>query len=393
MKYDFDRIIDRSGTDAIKYDIKGHGMTEGVIPLWVADMEFRAPECVVQAMKERCDHGIFGYTGVSKGYKKALLNWTERRFGWSFEDDWLICTPGVVNAISTAIRALSQRGDAILIQEPVYYPFRKTIELNDRKLCVNQMKYDGRSYIIDFDDFEDKIKNESVKIFILCSPHNPVGRVWSEAELMRMGEICFKYGVIIIADEIHADFVFTPAKHLMFPGLDSRFEDITVLCTAPSKTFNLAALQTSNIFIPNEKLRESFTSEMSRCGCEEANGLGLTAVRAAYEGGEEWLEELLVYLKGNLELVERYLVDNLSSPRLVKPQGTYLLWLDFGGLGLDEKGLDELMIDKAGLWLSAGTTFGSGGSGFRRLNMACPRSTLHTALDRLASAVKSLDRH
>lgn len=388
MKYNFDCIIDRKDTDSIKYEAARRGMPVDVIPMWVADMDYKSPPFVIEALKERSEHGIFGYTEPGEKYIETLAGWFNRRFSWEFDSRWLVYTPGVVCAISTAIRALTQKGDSILIQEPVYYPFRHSVKLNERKLCVNSLIYDDGVYQIDFDDFEMQIRDNSVKMFILCSPHNPVGRVWQEHELRRMGEICLKHNVLIVSDEIHADFVYKPNKHIVFPGLDSKFEDNTILCTSPSKTFNLAGLQLSNIFIPNAEIRKSFIDELSRCGYDQVSIMGMTACKAAYENGDEWLDELVVYLMGNMEFAQSYLSKKLSEVKVVKPEGTYLLWLDFNNLGLSDKELNDLIINKAGLWLDAGTMFGISGSGFQRVNMACPVNTVKTALDRLQSAIK-----
>jgi cystathionine beta-lyase len=386
--FDFDELIDRRDTDSIKYDFAlRRGKPEGLLPLWVADMDFKTPECVIRALEEKCRHGIFGYSNVRDDYFAVLQRWFSARFGWDIKPSWLVKTPGVVCAVSMAIRALTNEGDAVLIQQPVYYPFSESVTANDRKLIVNRLVYSGGQYSIDFEDFESKITENSVKLFILCSPHNPVGRVWTKDELTRMGDICLKHGVTVVSDEIHADFVYPGHRHIVFAGLQPEFADISVTCTAPTKTFNLAGLQISNIFIQNADLRGRFRREIVKSGYSQLNVMGLVACKAAYAGGGEWLEELKTYLCGNLDFLRDYLQQNIPQVRLVEPQGTYLAWLDFSKLGLSDGQLDELIVHKARLWLDAGTMFGAGGEGFERINIACPRSVLEQALFQLGQAV------
>lgn len=386
--FDFDEIIDRRNTDSIKYDFAlKRGKPEGLLPLWVADMDFKAPDCVTRALEEKIRHGIFGYSDVQGDYFDVLKEWFSARFGWDIQPGWLVKTPGVVYAICTAIRALTNKGNAVLIQQPVYYPFSESVRINERKLVVNQLVYSGGQYCIDFEDFERKITENGVKMFILCNPHNPVGRVWTKDELISMGDICKKYGVTVVSDEIHADFVYPGNEHIIFADLKPGFEDITVTCTAPTKTFNLAGLQVSNIFIVNAGLRSAFRREIVKSGYSQLNAMGLVACKAAYAGGGEWLEELKSYLCGNLDYLRDYLKRNIPHVRLVEPQGTYLVWLDFNTLGLNDDEIDDLIVNKARLWLDAGTMFGAGGEGFARINIACPRSMLRQALSQLAQAV------
>jgi len=381
MKYDFDRVIDRHGTYSIKYNPSSRGKPDDVLPLWVADMDFAAPPCVTDALIFHAEHGIFGYSEPDDEYFSCLLKWFEKRFNWSVEKQWLTITPGVVNALYIAIRALTQEGDGVVIQQPVYYPFESSVKQTGRKLLVNELKFDGEQYSIDFDDFENKIKN--AKLFILCNPHNPVSRVWTKEELIRMGEICLRYGVTVIADEIHQDFIFSGNKHYVFAALDSRFANITVTCTSPSKTFNLAGLLLANIFISDETLRGKFRNEYARCGLSQPGIMGLAACKAAYKDGEEWLEQLIIYLADNMSLIKEYLQSYIPKIKFVKPEGTYLAWLDCRGLGLSSHELDKVITHKCKLWLSNGHSFGRGGDGFMRLNAACPRSVLRNALERL----------
>lgn len=385
----FDTIYDRKNTGSLKYDCAArYGKPEGLVPLWVADMDFPAPQCVNKALAERCEHGIYGYTEPDERYFNALKNWFSTRHGWTVENNWLLKTPGVVFALCTAIRAYTEPGDAVLIQPPVYYPFSESILENDRRLVKNSLVYRDGEYHIDFADFEEKIKQEKVKLFLLCNPHNPVGRVWSEQELVQLGEICLRHGVTVVSDEIHADFAFSGNRHLVFASLRPEFAEITITCTAPTKTFNLAGLQISNIFVQNTELRRAFRAEMNRAGYSQANVMGLIACRAAYEGGAEWLDELKEYLVGNQNFVRQFLEERLPAIRLIEPQGTYLVWLDCTGLGLEDDVLNKLILEKAGLWLDHGSMFGKEGEGFQRINIACPRSVLQKALEQLEKAIK-----
>lgn len=388
MAYSFDKIVDRRGTDSLKYDLAARrGMPGNVIPLWVADMDFPSPPEVLEALVEKSRHGIFGYSDtISDDYFNALADWYSNRFGWQLSPKWLVKTPGVVFAICTAIRALTDEGDAVLIQEPVYYPFAGSVRANDRKLVVNELVYRDGRYSIDFADFEEKIEKNRVKLFILCSPHNPVGRVWTKEELAAMGEICLKYGVKVVADEIHEDFVYPGYRHHVFETVMPEFADITITCTGPTKTFNMAGLQISNVFISNTDLRKRFKQELERTGYSQPNIMGLVACRAAYRHGAKWLDDLISYLVSNLDLLRDFLRKELPFIRLVEPEGTYLVWLDFRALGLPDKELNELIVHKAGLWLNSGPMFGAGGEGYQRINIGCPAAILQEALERLKKA-------
>ncbi len=388
MTYDFDEIIERRDTDSLKYDFAAkRGKPDGLLPLWVADMDFRTPACVIDALIEKSAHGIFGYSESREDYFEVLQGWFSRRFDWQVQPDWLVKTPGVVFAVCAAIRALTQTGNAVLIQQPVYYPFTESVEVNRRKLVVNELVYDGSTYHIDFEDFEQKIKEHNVKLFILCNPHNPVGRVWTRDELIRMGDICAAHDVTVISDEIHADFIYPDNTHTIFAGLKPEFEAITVTCTAPTKTFNLAGLQISNIFVANRTIRHRIRQEINRCGYSQLNVMGIVACKAAYQKGEDWLEALKGYLAENLVYLRDFLETRIPEIKLVEPQGTYLVWLDCKALKLSDKALDELIVSRAKLWLDAGTMFGQGGSGFQRINIGCPRSVLKQALEQLERAV------
>ena len=391
MTYDFDKIIERKETNSLKYDFAAErGMPEDVLPLWVADMDFQTPSVVIDALVKVSQHGIFGYSEVKVPYFQAIHDWYQKYFQWKTEESWLIKTPGVVFAICAAVRALTNPDDSVLIQRPVYYPFTNAILDNKRNLINNPLKYQNGRYSIDFDDFESKIKENKVKLFILCNPHNPVGRVWKQEELIQMGEICLKYQVTVLSDEIHADFIYPEYHHTIFANLKPEFAENTITCTAPSKTFNLAGLQVSNIFIKNQMLRRAFRKELYGTGYCQLNTLGLVACQTAYEKGSPWLESLKSYLADNLTYIRNFIKDELPQISLVEPEGTYLLWLDFHDLGLTDSQLDDFIVKQAKLWLDRGTMFGPEGEGFQRINIACPRETLRKAFNQLKQAIEQL---
>jgi cystathionine beta-lyase len=388
MKYDFDTVVERRGTNCLKYDFaKERGKAEDVLPLWVADMDFPTSAAITDRLKAVVEHGIFGYSEAKDDYYAAVSGWYRERFGWETERKWIVKTPGVVFALAAAVRAYTEEGDAVLIQQPVYYPFSSVVKDNNRKLIENDLKLTDGHYEIDFEDFEKKIIEHKIRLFLLCSPHNPVGRVWKEWELRKIGEICLKYGVTVVCDEIHSDFTFPGHKHLVFASLSEELAQITVTCTAPSKTFNIAGLQVSNIFIPNPQLRRKFRNAVSKAGYSQVNGMGLVACQAAYEGGAEWLDQLKDYLYGNLQFTREFLKERLPQIHLIDPEGTYLLWLDFRDLGMTEAQLEDLVVNKAKLWLDSGAMFGAVGEGFERINIACPRSILKQALEQLEAAL------
>lgn len=386
---DFDRLTDRRGTDCLKYDFAAErGYPAEVLPFWVADMDFPAPEPVVKALEQRARHGIFGYTDIKEDYREILASWFQRRHGWQIEGEWLSITPGVVFGICTAIRAFTEPGEGVLICPPVYYPFAASIKANGRKLVESPLvEKDGR-YEIDFEDFERKMVEGGVKLFVLCSPHNPVGRVWSRQELEQVAAICQKHQVLVVSDEIHQDFVRPGHRHTVFASLGAEVADFTITCTSPSKTFNLAGLQISHIFISNESLRRRFRHELEAVGYGEPNAMAEVAAKAAYGQGEPWLTELLSYLEENLRRTRAFLAENLPQVKLIEPEGTYLLWLDCRGTGLSPEEQDEAIVQRGRIWLDEGRIFGKGGEGFQRINMACPWSILEEGLKRLAFALK-----
>ncbi|MCC8137646.1 MAG: pyridoxal phosphate-dependent aminotransferase [Clostridiales bacterium] len=387
---DFDRVVDRRHTDCLKYDFATHrGKPEDVLPLWVADMDFPTSSYVLDALNERVDHGIFGYTESGERYFEAVAGWMERRHGWQVKPEWLVKTPGVVFGLAMAVKAFTRKGDGVLIQQPVYYPFSEVIADNDRRVVSSDLILgaDG-SYHIDFDDFERKIVENRVKLFLLCSPHNPVGRVWRREELLRIGELCLRYGVLVVSDEIHEDFVYGENRHLVFAGLKPEFEAISITCTSPAKTFNLAGLQVSNLFIPDSALRRKFRRQIAAAGYSQLNTLGLTAGEAAYRYGETWYRGVMAYLEKNITYLREYLARELPEIRMTEPEGTYLVWLDFRALGLTGSELEHLIVHKAQLWLDSGSIFGPAGEGFQRINVACPWATLEHALEQLRRAIR-----
>ena len=388
MKYDFDKVVDRHGTNCLKYDFAiERGKPADILPLWVADMDFQTAPAILERLEETVKHGIFGYSDGKEGYFAAVQNWYRERFGWETKPEWLVKTPGVVFALAAAVRAYTKEGDGVLLQQPVYYPFSEVITDNGRKIVNSPLKITDGYYTMDFDDLETKIVENKVKLFLLCSPHNPVGRVWSEEELRRVGEICLRHGVLVVSDEIHSDFTYGENIHHVFASLDEKYAAITTTCTAPSKTFNIAGLQISNIWISNPELRARFRAEVTAAGYSQVNLMGLVACQAAYETGEEWLKELKIYLEGNLDYVRTFLKENLPEIKLTEPEGTYLLWLDFKSLGMKEEQLKDLVENKAKLWLDSGAMFGPDGEGFERINIACPREILKQALTQLAESV------
>lgn len=381
---DFDTVIDRKGTRSLKYDFAvRRGKPKDVLPLWVADMDFQTSSYITDALEDMVKHGVFGYSESEEHYFEAVQNWMERHYNWHVKESWMTKTPGIVFALAMAVKAYTQENDAVLIQPPVYYPFKEVVEDNHRRLVNNTLVLDGDgTYTIDYEDFEKKIIEENVKLFILCNPHNPVGRVWTKEELERLGDICLKHGVFVVSDEIHADFVFE-RKHTVFSEVKEAYRDISMICTSPSKTFNIAGLQISNIFISNPEKATAFRRQVAAAGYSQVGLPGLVACEAAYRHGDEWLEGVLAYIKANAEFTRAYLQEHLPRVKMTKLEGTYLVWLDFRDYGLTDKELDEKILNQAGLWLDSGAVFGKCGEGFQRINIACPRKTLHQALDRL----------
>ncbi|MDR2457499.1 MAG: pyridoxal phosphate-dependent aminotransferase [Clostridiales Family XIII bacterium] len=384
---DLDKIINRRGTMSVKYDRKD----KDIIPLWIADMDFMTSPGIKKSLLKLVEKNIYGYAEADEKYFANLKTWMKKFHNFEFQNKEVVLTPGIVFALATAIKAYSKEGDYILIQKPVYYPFSISILVNGRKILNNPLVYDKRNntYKINFLDFEKKIKLKKPKAFILCSPHNPVGKVWKKDELKLMSEICKKNNVIIISDEIHMDFAYGEHKHTVLSNVKKEFEKSTLILTAPSKAFNLAGLQISNTIIKNQDLREKFQKEIAKTGYSQLNIAGLYAGREAYKSGEKYFFEIKEYIYNNILFVEEYLYAKMPKAKLVFPEGTYLVWIDFSSYGFSDVKLNDLILHKAKVWLDAGTMFGKEGSGFQRINVACSRKLLKKALDRIRKVIEN----
>jgi cystathionine beta-lyase len=391
LAYDFDTVIDRQHTSSVKWSYRKQLTgVEDVLPLFIADMDFASPPEVVKAIKKRAAHPLYGYTANSDEYYNGLINWMKKRHGWSgIQRDWILFTPGVVAGFTYAIQAYSHPGDKVIIQPPCYYPFKLAIDSNGRQLVNNPLKLVKGRYVMDYEDIEKKIDGRT-KLIILCSPHNPVGRVWTRAELGQLVEVCEKKDILIVSDEIHMDLILGKTKHTPIATLSEEAMRRTVTLVAPSKTFNLAGLSTSSAIIPNKKLRDAFLSVTENNAIHFGNIFGIVAQEAAYAKGEAWLEELLVYLRGNFKYFEEFIKEKIPGLKVYPLEGTFLAWVDCTSLGMDDAALKEFMLKKAKLWLDEGTMFGVGGSMFMRFNIGCPRSVLKQALERLEKAVNEL---
>lgn len=389
MRYDFDKVINRLNTASVKWDeVDRIFGDKDLLPLWVADMDFQVPAPVTDALRARVEHGIFGYTERPESYYEAVIGWMERRHQWSVQKEWICHCPGVVPALSYLVQVFTQPGDKVIIQPPVYHPFTSVVADNGREVVHNPLKYEEGRYFMDFEDLRQKM-DPSVKLLILCNPHNPGGRVWTKEELTELGNICLENNVMVISDEIHGDLILKGHKHIPFAAISEEFAQNSIICTAPSKTFNMAGMQTSNIIIPNQEYREAFQKMMSTLVLRMTNTFGVVATEAAYRHGDEWLDQLLVYLQGNLDFLTEYIETHIKGIKVIQPEGTYLVWLDCRELGMDAKGLQEFMGKQAKVAVNQGHVFGPGGEQFIRLNMACPRSLIEEGLERIAKAVSS----
>lgn len=387
MMFDFDKVINRVGTNCAKWDtITQQNKPQDVLPMWVADMDFQSPQAIEEAIQKRISQGIYGYSIIPDEYYDAVISWMARRHDFEVKKDWIVPTPGVVCAIKVCVNAFTKENDAIIINKPVYYPFDFSIELNHRKIVENPMIFDKGKYIMDYDAFEQSIIENDVKMFILCNPYNPIGKVWKEEELKRIGDICKKHHVLVVCDEIHQDFVYTDNVHIPFYNVDESFKEFSIILTAPSKTFNLAGLQTSNIIIADEKLKTTYQKTMDRYGISAPNFIGVIACMTAYNECELWVDEMLEYVYDNFMYFDNFLKTNLPQIQLVQPEGLYLAWVDFRKCGLNKDELEKVMLEKAKLWLDEGYIFGTGGEGFERFNLAIPRSVLEDACQRLLKA-------
>jgi len=398
MKYNFDLKCDRSNTNCVKWDaVKDMFGSEDVIPMWVADMDFPAAKPIVAALKKRAAHEFYGYTKPGPELIEAIVNRMQRKFDWQIRPEWIVFTPGVIPALSAAVRAVSHPGDEIILQEPVYFPFFSVVTQNGCKIVNNALKFDGKRYSMDFKDLESKFRpaagshmtHSRVKAIIYCNPQNPIGRLWTKAETARMGEIVIRNGGVVISDEIHYEILYKGYRHTPFAAISDEFAQNSVVCMAPSKTFNLAGLHASCIIIPNQKLRDSFSDAMAAI-VPGPNVFGLVAMEAAFRDGDDWLAQMLDYLNGNLKITMEFFANRIPKIKVIKPQGTYLLWLDCRRLGLDNQALSRFMREQARVGFDDGFMFGESGSGFERMNIACPRVILLEALARIEKAVNSL---
>lgn len=386
MKFDFDTVVNRKNTNAIKYDLaKKRGKPEDAVSLWVADMDFPTASCIQKAVAEKAAHGIWGYSRPDNRYYDALKKWYKERHNFEVQNEWVVNTPGVCFALATAVKAFTKEGESVLIQKPVYYPFFNIINSLQRKVVNSSLILKNNHYEIDFDDFERKIVQENVKMFILCSPHNPGGRVWTKQELQKISEICLAHNVLVVSDEIHSDITFGSNVHTVYGSLSEQALKNSIICTAPSKSFNLAGLQFSNIFIADEKLRKAFSEELDKTGYDEPSVFGIVAATAAYSDGADWFDSVKSYIWENILFAKNFIEENASQIKVLVPEGTYLLWLDFSKTGLSDSEINDRVLNKAKVWLDSGSMFGKEGEKFQRINCATPRIILEDALKRICS--------
>lgn len=380
----FDTIYNRNNTGSVKYDFIPK-INKDVIPMWVADMDFKSPAAVKDVLKKIAKHNIYGYTYIDNEYISLLQNWYAKRMNWKINKEEILCVPSVMFGISAAIRALTKEKDSVLISQPVYYPFADIVKDNNRKLIISPLVFNGKKYVFDFKDFENKIKQNKVKLYILCSPHNPVGRVWTKEELLEIAKICIKHNVIIVSDEIHSDFVYDNYKHYPVCTLSKKIAANTITAIAPTKTFNLAGLQAAHLVIQNKNIRENIMKSVNATGFHVLTKPAIEAVKAVYKDGENWFNELLKYLQQNRDiLVKEFSETKISVQNM---EGTYLAWLNCRKLNLSCEHIEKLFLKKAGVWLHKGSTFGIGGEGYMRLNLACPQKTLKEAISRIKKVI------
>lgn len=386
--YNFDEIIDRKNTSSVKYEEMDLNFgKKDLMPFWVADMDFRSPDFIISTLIKRAEHGVFGYTKRMPEYYNAVINWLKVRHGLETKRENIEYAPGVVFALNMMIRLFTEEKDKIIIQSPVYYPFFNVVKGNNRTLVENPLIVKDGRYTMDFEDLKVKASDPDCKMFILCSPHNPVGRVWSREELEELGRICIDNNVLIVSDEIHFDLVFKPNKHIPFASISEEFRMNSITCTAPSKTFNIAGLHSAYCIIYDEEKMERYRKELGLLDLNRSNSFSREATQVAYEKGHQWVDELVEYIKGNMEFVYDYISKNIQGIKPLKMEGTYLMWLDCRGLGLDEKGIDDLFVNGAEIALDSGYWFGESGRGFMRINLACSRTMLKEALEKLSEAV------
>ena len=386
MKYDFDKIIDRRNTDSVKWDILEETFGDkDVVPMWVADMDFEIAKPISDAIKKRTEHAIYGYSIKGRGYYDAVINWMKKRHNWDVKKKWINYTPGIVPALGYIVRTFAQPGDDVIIQTPVYHPFYSTIKNNGYNIVKNPLLHENGNYKMDLEDLTKKITPRT-RLLILCNPHNPVGRVWSKEELTELGQICIKNDMLIVSDEIHFDLIYKGNQHTVFASISEEFAQNSIICTAPTKTFNMAGLQVSNVIIPNQRLGEMFKVTLENYAANEINAFASVALIAAYNEGEEWFDQLLEYLEGNLNFLMKFFEDRMPKIKVIKPQGTYLVWIDTSALNMTSQRLKEFFIKKAKVGFNDGIMFGEEGDQFQRINIACQRTTLKEALERIERA-------
>ncbi|MCQ4923091.1 pyridoxal phosphate-dependent aminotransferase [Tissierella carlieri] len=381
-KYNFDEVVDRKSSNSIKWS-----GNDDLLPMWIADMDFKVADEILEAMKKTIDHGIIGYDDRPDSFYEAIIQWARTRYNWEIKKEWLVFTPGVVSGLSISVNAFSKEGDKVIIQPPVYPPFYSIIENNNRIVEENLLKNNGNRYEIDITDLENKI-DEKTKMVIICNPHNPVGRVWKREELEVFGNLCVKNNIIMVSDDIHCDLVFKGHKYTPLASISDEFANNTITFMAPSKTFNIAGLFASVAIIPNEDLRKLYNEIIENMGIGHTNGLSIVGFEAAYKYGSSWFSEVLKYIEDNTDFAVDYISKNIPEVKVYKPEGTFLMWLDFSSLGKTSEEIDELLINKGKVQLNDGTAFGIGGEGFFRLNIGCPRKVLEDGLKRIRKAVQ-----
>lgn len=390
MKYNFDEIIDRSGTSCVKWDFaETYFETRDLLPMWVADMDFKTPDFIVEAVKKRAAHEVYGYTVRPDSYYTSMIHWIGKKHHWKIKKDWIIFSPGIVPAVNMAVMAYTKPGDKIIVQPPVYFPFFSAVTDNGRQLVYNQLKLENGRYYMDFEDLEKKI-DKRTRMIIISNPHNPGGSAWSKEELTRLGNICIEKNMVLISDEIHSDLVIPPFNHTVAANISEEIANVTAAMMAPSKTFNLAGMASSSVIISNPQLRNDFQVFLDRVHVGMGNLFGMVASEAAYTHGKEWLDQMLDYVKGNLDYMETYIKEKIPQIEMIRPEATYLVWLDFRKLSMTNEKLKSFVLQKAKLGLNDGPVFGPGGDGFQRMNVACPRAYVVEAMQRLEKAMKKI---
>ncbi|MBN2758706.1 MAG: PatB family C-S lyase [Bacteroidales bacterium] len=388
--YNFDENIDRQNTNSIKYDLrKAIFGSENIIPMWVADMDFKTPDFIMKAIKKRTEHEILGYTTRNDSFYQSVIQWINKKHEWEIQKNWISFSPGVVPALSFSVLAFTKPGDKIIVQPPVYFPFFSSVQNNGRQLVYNELKNINGNYFFDIENLKNQIDSR-VKMLFLCNPHNPVGRVWTKTELTEIANICVENDILIVSDEIHSDFIFKPNKHIPIASISDEIAEKTITTFAPSKTFNIAGLSSSIVIIKNKKLKETYDNLLNDLHLNNGNIFGNIALETAYNNGDEWLNQLLNYLEENIDFADNFIKNNIKKIKFKRPESTYLLWLDFRDFKLSDNQLNNFLVNKAKIGLSKGEMFGQGGNGFQRMNIACSKNILEKALNQLKKAIDNL---